>query len=229
MQNHTERFRRHTGLQKENFNKARYKFALQILPSPNATNLKILELGSGLVEFARIIQSIGYNVYTLELDIEKIKYSKTLGFPSICADFNEFLPILKEKFDGIVMLEVIEHIMNAEKLLFESYRVLKPGGFLVLSTPNFSHYYNRLKVVLGKSPLAEGYHYRFFTKRIIFKLIQKAGFSVSKYVASSYIPLYNRLRKIMGLQEIFFVSPHFFSSLIGNTFYLLAKKENKIV
>ncbi len=39
-------------------------------------------------------------------------------------------------FDGVVTVEVLEHVMQDEKFLSEVYRVLKPGGFFLMTTPN---------------------------------------------------------------------------------------------
>jgi SAM-dependent methyltransferase len=48
---------------------------------------------------------------------------------------------IQETFDGVLMFECIEHLTLEEGLetLNEIYRVLKPGGFLIVSTPNTYH------------------------------------------------------------------------------------------
>jgi 2-polyprenyl-3-methyl-5-hydroxy-6-metoxy-1,4-benzoquinol methylase len=54
------------------------------------------------------------------------------------------------------MLEVIEHIVNAEYMLAEVRRVLKAECLLVISTPNFAWWVNRLRVLSGWVSLDEG-------------------------------------------------------------------------
>lgn len=46
--------------------------------------------------------------------------------------------IKKEKVNVILCSEVLEHVPDAQKVLSEAYRILKPGGVLFLTTPNYS-------------------------------------------------------------------------------------------
>lgn len=50
-------------------------------------------------------------------------------------DISDGLPFETDFFDAVTMLAVIEHIADVESLLAETFRVLKPGGQLVLTTP----------------------------------------------------------------------------------------------
>jgi 2-polyprenyl-3-methyl-5-hydroxy-6-metoxy-1,4-benzoquinol methylase len=54
-----------------------------------------------------------------------------------------FEGIADESFDRVVSFQVIEHIQNDELFLKEIYRVLKPGGFAIISTPNIKHTLSR--------------------------------------------------------------------------------------
>ena len=54
------------------------------------------------------------------------------------------LPFADSCLDGIVSCEVIEHLDAPEMLISESFRVLRPGGFLLLTTPNGSALRSRL-------------------------------------------------------------------------------------
>jgi SAM-dependent methyltransferase len=64
------------------------------------------------------------------------------------ADLNRQLPVADGSCDVAVSLEVIEHLENAYALVREMARVVKPGGYAILSTPNESNLHSRLSYFL---------------------------------------------------------------------------------
>ena len=50
------------------------------------------------------------------------------------------------------MLEVIEHLASPDNMIVEVYRILKIGGYLIISTPNLGNWVNRLTMLLGCQP-----------------------------------------------------------------------------
>jgi len=60
-------------------------------------------------------------------------------------DLNSPLPFRSTSFDGVDLVEVIEHIENQPQLIREIHRVLKPGGVVVISTPNILNVMSRLR------------------------------------------------------------------------------------
>jgi SAM-dependent methyltransferase len=68
------------------------------------------------------------------IDIEdlQIRSPKVLG---VRGDLNA-LPFKDETFDMIISMSVIEHLLDPEHTFLEFSRVLKPGGFIILQTPN---------------------------------------------------------------------------------------------
>ena len=56
-------------------------------------------------------------------------------------------------FDMAFFGELIEHIYDLPAFFYEVKRVLKPGGFLALSTPNLAAWYNRILLLMGKCPV----------------------------------------------------------------------------
>lgn len=69
-----------------------------------------------------------------------------IGETSCPADDNEF--------DVIVAADIIEHLVDTDGFLRELGRVLGPGGFLIVTTPNLAGWRSRLRMLLGKSPLS---------------------------------------------------------------------------
>jgi SAM-dependent methyltransferase len=145
-----------------------------------------LDLGGGAGEFARIARDRGYEVTLVDGDPRNIANLAGSGIQGVLADLDaplENLPV--DGFDGVSLIEVIEHIPHAERLIAEAHRLLKPGGLLLLSTPNAVWWRERLRILAGRMPEAEGYHYRFFNVRHVRKLLETAGFEVVRMEFSS--------------------------------------------
>ncbi len=119
--------------------KTHFEHLLEIIPDLKSRN--VLDLGSGrgkfLVELAQNnVKSIG-----LELNREYIQKSAYLAKEknvSIRVDqgVGEKLPYNDNSFDFINMAEVIEHVDSPDKVMKESFRVLKQGGLIYVSVPN---------------------------------------------------------------------------------------------
>lgn len=73
------------------------------------------------------------------------------------------LPFERE-FDLVLAVEVIEHIADTDAFLANCARVLKPGGTIVITTPNLLFWVNRLLMLFGRRPrfAYEDYHVRMF-------------------------------------------------------------------
>jgi SAM-dependent methyltransferase len=100
------------------------------------------------------------------------------------ADLNQPLPAgLEADYDVIVAGDILEHVMEPQELLADLRSKLRPGGELLLSVPNFGHWYPRGRTALGKfdydqrGPLDRG-HIRFFTRTTIERLIDDCGLVV---------------------------------------------------
>ncbi len=68
------------------------------------------------------------------------------------------------EFDLVIAAEVIEHVVETDAFLSHCASVLKPGGTLILTTPNLLFGVNRLRMLLGKTPkfAYADYHVRMF-------------------------------------------------------------------
>src|SRR3989338_1139736 len=92
----------------------------------------------------------------------------------------------KKKYPGvdfIAMVELVEHILDIKQMLTEVNRVLKPGGYILITTTDFS----LLKKVIiatffwGKYFYPTNPHIRFFTKSTLKDILDKTGFKVIKH------------------------------------------------
>jgi SAM-dependent methyltransferase len=63
------------------------------------------------------------------------------------------LPIASASADVVIMSELIEHLVDTDFAIEEAHRILRPGGSLLLSTPNLAAWYNRGLLALGIQPI----------------------------------------------------------------------------
>jgi ubiquinone/menaquinone biosynthesis C-methylase UbiE len=104
----------------------------------------------------------------------------------------EKTPYPTSYFDKAVMSEVIEHVENDKKALQEIRRILKPGGVLILTTPNadFPFFWDPINWTLGKlfnTHFKSGFwagiwnqHDRLYRKKELISLLKNIGFKIEK-------------------------------------------------
>lgn len=117
----------------------------------------IVDIGAGRAPHKKWAQ---YNKYTA-IDVE----DRGSGLPTIIADINLGIPLEAEVADAVLAMEVLEHIKNPFFVVGELFRILKPGGKLILSTP--------MTWSLHEEP---NDYYR-FTKYGLHHLLKQAGFT----------------------------------------------------
>ena len=124
------------------FVKARYQKIMQLLKKKNDSfaGVKIIDLGCGDGVLTYELFKKGAKTYGIDLSDDAIKFAiwkhRSLGseasfFVESCTDTH----FGAESFDAAVSSDVIEHLTNPRMLLTEIYRVLKPNGLGVISTP----------------------------------------------------------------------------------------------
>jgi 2-polyprenyl-3-methyl-5-hydroxy-6-metoxy-1,4-benzoquinol methylase len=160
--------------------RTRYAFAAALLPEPTPGAL-LADIGGGAGEFCVIARERGYATTLVDGNPNSVANEFARGAAAQRADLTLGLPDLAdESFDAVVSLEVIEHIVTAELLLAEMTRVLKPGGALILSTPNFGFIKDRLQYLRGGDTKEEGYHFRFYTRAKLEAMVRAAGLVIEE-------------------------------------------------
>lgn len=113
-----------------------YKNIINTIKKLGYKSGKLLEIGCSKGLFLDLADKEGFSVYGLDTSEYAIKYVKDhFGFPVICSDVAK-ANFLDNSFDIIVMIDVIEHIDKPREVLRESHRILRPGGIVVIDTPN---------------------------------------------------------------------------------------------
>lgn len=113
---------------------------------------RVLDLGCGEEE------RLSGDVYGIEYAIPAQR-----GHPNLLlADLERPLPIADQSFDLIAMNQVVEHIRNLDGLFSECRRILRPGGSLILATPNLASWHNIAALWLGQQAFSQSISERFY-------------------------------------------------------------------
>jgi len=181
-----------------------------IEPSEKA---KILDIGceSGKLIIERVKNIKNPEIFGVDIRQEAIISSRKLGIKAVKSDVEKKLPYKSDFFDLISANQIIEHIVNVENFIKEMHRVLKPKGYLLLSTENLSSWHNIFALTLGWQAFSQTYfkiknignplrllvwsdidscytHIRIFTPKGIRELLEVYSFKIENFYGAGYYP-----------------------------------------
>lgn len=163
-------------------NNPRIKIMLRMAGTLKLKNTKILDIGCHDGTFLSLIGN-GNDLFGIEANEWAAAEAKKMNI-----DVRKFyiedgakMPFPDSMFDLIVAGEIIEHIYDTDFLLEEIKRMLKPGGKLLVSTPNVASLGRRLFLLLGRNPHIElspnetgsSGHIRYFTFQALKDILKK--------------------------------------------------------
>lgn len=157
----------------ESYSKIWFNKAFELLVNGKINLQNVIDIGAGKGEFLEILNSkLGdLQLYAIDYTDTNLEVLKRKEINAIKLDLDNFelegLIYLKEKFDLVVCLAVIEHIFDLDRLFMFFNLILKNDGYLLISTPNMASFPARLFYLLRGYPYGENHHIRFLTKRRI--------------------------------------------------------------
>ena len=103
----------------------------------------------------RLAQTIGTDrIIGLEYNASTLQEAAAQGIRPITGDANWPLPLPDSSVDVVTAMDVVEHLVNPRMLVQNAFRVLRPGGYLVLATPNLASWHNIFALLLGLQPFS---------------------------------------------------------------------------
>lgn len=202
-------FNNQTYKNSKNYGNPNSSSRLKIMATLVDKNQKVLDLGCGTGDFIKILNKKNKEIEGIEISKKVAQIGQKKGFKIKIADLHSTFPYPKNTFDTVTAGEIIEHIYDTDFFLEEIKRILKPNGFLVLSTPNIATIGRRLMLLSGVNSLIEtsldhsAGHIRYFTKKSLEDLLKKHGFKIIKFTSDSVNFTNSNLLKSHILAKIF--------------------------
>jgi 2-polyprenyl-3-methyl-5-hydroxy-6-metoxy-1,4-benzoquinol methylase len=136
----------------------------------------VLDVGCGRGVFLRLLREAGIEPAGVDIYAECVQQCQALGIAHVVqADALAYLRTLCEAFDGIVCSHIIEHLPyeDALALLRAAFTALRPGGRLIIVTPN-----PRDISVIGQSFWLDPTHVRPYPLALLAAMLRAEGFAI---------------------------------------------------
>ena len=161
---------------------------------PSSGPLDLLDLGCGSGENTRgVAEGVGAaRAVGLDWSAAALTRARAGSLVVVRAAVDgAVLPFSDATFDVVVLSEVIEHLVDTDRAVEEARRVLRPGGVLLVTTPNLASWFNRILLAIGFQPAFSEVsarkvfgrpgtdvvgHLRLFTRRALVAFLQDFGF-----------------------------------------------------
>lgn len=159
----------------------------------------VVDVGAGAGAFSARLGRAGYRVTACDIDAAKWAAPDV---PFVQVDVAESLAEqVPGPFDAACCIEVIEHVENPWQLFRQLAAVVRPGGRLVLSTPNTTSFLSRLTFLqhgrfhqFGDSDLEYG-HINPLTAFEVRLIAGRTGWTLLEEVPVGYLPIVDLQRK----------------------------------
>lgn len=128
---------------------ARYDFILSSIKNLNLkSGSKVLDLGCYPPHLFKQLELMSFDVYGVSSEHEKLSHPKV-------ETLNLETDVLPDRFSGcnlVILSEVLEHLASSpQHLIHQVTKILAPGGYFIITTPNVLRIQNLVKLILGQN------------------------------------------------------------------------------
>lgn len=140
-----------------------------------------------------IIRAVGF-----ELDPDAAEHARSV-FDTVYVGNAETMPLPDERFDLILALDVLEHLVDPWRMARRLRALLSPGGTIIASIPNVGHYSVIWPLFRGHWQytdlgLLDRTHLRFFTEESARALLSVDGLRVQRMLTNDALPMVFRFQ-----------------------------------
>ncbi len=128
----------------------------------------VLDVGCGSGRLSKMLSEKGYSVVAIDSDWKAVEITRKKGITAFVSDFNDWKS--DEKFDCVILGDVLEHIEDDGAAMRKVHDMLTPGGCVVVNVPAYQG-------LFGKHDVALGHKRRYSNKELKSKLVE-SGFKI---------------------------------------------------
>lgn len=170
----------------ESRNEANFRNILDVIEQYVPKKARLLEFGCGTGNLASLVAAKGYNTLGVDISDRFIDYANhtyAAGKPNLQYRVVGFgtLPFDDVSFDCIYTCAVLEHCYDVDKIIADFHRMLKPGGTLIIGTPNMISPFTRFSLVAKRLMGKRKRYHLYGTPSHLFKSI---WYNLQKTVAA---------------------------------------------
>jgi len=165
--------------EKEQIQVRDYAPTRSLLNQLHPTRGKLIEVGSSCGFQLAAFRNEGWDVLGIEPDRNAARHAREKLQISTVVSTLEGASVPADSAEAVIMFHVIEHVPDPVRTLTEIFRVLKPGGHLVLETPRYDTLMFKVFGRRERSISCDGHIY-FFTTDSLRKCYTRAGFELIK-------------------------------------------------
>jgi 2-polyprenyl-3-methyl-5-hydroxy-6-metoxy-1,4-benzoquinol methylase len=161
---------------------------------------RVLDVGCSTGYLAQRLVESGNAVVGVEFDPDAAERARRWCERVVVGDVEMIeLPFEPGSFDAVVAADVIEHLRAPERFLARARPLLRPGGRLVVSTPNVANWAMRLSLLAGRwryteRGILDRTHTRLFTRTTLVEAVEAAGYRVEVLDFTVPVPLVDSSR-----------------------------------
>lgn len=161
----------------------------RFLPLKRGSGKKALEVGCAIGAFSKLLKERGFKVVAIDISNFIIKKAQKLqnDIEFKVSDIDKGIET-KEKFDYIFALEVLEHLLDPRRALFNMKKVLKKHGILVFSTP-----------IPTNQTLADPMHVNIHPPKYWISLGKDLGFKKVSFKFVAFVPFLYRFHSFFSI------------------------------
>lgn len=138
---------------------------------PKRADFHLLDVGCGAGNMIHHLSHFG-RVKGLEIDPRPVKMARQRGYDVDQFDATQPMPFPDNSFDAVTALDVIEHNQDDLAILSDSYRLLKPGGYMIITVPALMWLWSHNDDINA--------HVRRYTAAELRRKLTQAGFKVRR-------------------------------------------------